>query len=82
MGTRFLATEESGANDAFKQAIVDATTMDDIELYNSNAMLPARGLRSSGVFHRIDKKMSHVRACVENCLVQCAYRDGVGMNAE
>jgi hypothetical protein len=26
--------------------------------------------------------MSHVRACVENCLVQCAYRDGVGMNAE
>lgn len=82
LGTRFLASHESGANDAFKSGIVEAQTMDNILLYNSNAMLPARGLKASGVFPRIAWKISQVRACAENCLVQCAYRDGEWTNAE
>jgi NAD(P)H-dependent flavin oxidoreductase YrpB (nitropropane dioxygenase family) len=53
MGTRFLATEESGANTDFKLGVVGANTDSDILTYNSNAMLPARGLERSGVFGRI-----------------------------
>lgn len=75
MGTRFLATEESGASLAFKDAVVSAGA-DDVVEYYSNAMLPARALKSSSVFEDMASVEVRVRKCVENCLTYCAYRDG------
>lgn len=77
MGTRFLATEESGASLAFKDAVVRAAPEDVVEYY-SNAMLPARALRESEVFEGLADVEVRVRKCVENCLTHCAYRDGKG----
>lgn len=77
LGTRFLATYESGASDEFKEAVIHATPEDIIE-YTSNAMLPARGLGTSGIFHHTPKRAAHVRGCVYNCLSHCAFRDGQG----
>lgn len=76
MGTRFLATQESGASPEFKQAIVKATA-EDIREYTSNTMLPARALNQSGIFNVIENRTAHVRGCVWNCLVKCAFRDGI-----
>ena len=53
MGTRFLATDESGASADFKQHIIDATP-GDIKTYVSNAMLPARAIAKSGIFTIIE----------------------------
>lgn len=75
MGTRFLSSWESGASDAFKEAVVRAGSEDVVEYY-SNAMLPARALRQSGVFRNLSEVRVRVRKCVENCLTHCAYRDG------
>lgn len=53
MGTRFLATHESGASMDFKDKIIHAS-LDDISTYVSNAMLPARAIGSSGIFTVIE----------------------------
>ncbi|MDP2104052.1 MAG: nitronate monooxygenase, partial [Candidatus Gracilibacteria bacterium] len=76
MGTRFLATHESGASPEFKESVIRAQE-EDIITYTSNAMLPARGLGGSGIFKVIEHRMTHVRKCIENCLSHCAYRDGI-----
>jgi nitronate monooxygenase len=46
-GTRFIATDESGAPDAWRQAILDAT-MDDITLDAGPTGVPASLLRNGG----------------------------------
>lgn len=69
MGTRFVATEESSAPDAFKRMYVDATP-DDVVLVKSPVGLPGRGLRnpfweraSRGEYPPIDS----CRACLKDC---------------
>lgn len=78
LGTRFLATHESGASPEFKDAVIHAKYNDIVE-YISNAMLPARALKKSGIFHAIENRQAKTRKCVENCLIHCAFRDGIGI---
>ncbi len=81
MWTRFLASEESAANQNFKQAVVDSKA-DDIQTYWSNAWLPARALKESPVFKRIENITAKNRVCIENCLQRCGYRDGNALLAQ
>lgn len=81
LGTRFLASKESGANQSFKEAIVQAT-QDSIKTYMSSAWLPARALKESWTFERIENVECKVRKCIENCLNHCWYRDGYSQLAQ
>jgi len=72
VGTRFLASVESGANQEFKEAVVNATP-DDIITYMSSAWLPARALKASGTFPRIEDVVSKQRKCIELCLNHCWF---------
>lgn len=80
MWTRFLASEESWASPEFKQAIIDAKLPEDIRVYVSSAMLPARAIVNSGIFSKIEWAQAKVRWCVFNCLWHCAYRDWLSVN--
>ena len=51
MGTRFLASKESGANDQFKQAVINATR-EELGRIISNAGLPFHALLNSGTLNR------------------------------
>lgn len=75
VGTRFLASKESGANDEFKNAIVQATK-DSIITYMSSAWLPARALKESWIFAKMENVEVKTRECIENCLLHCWFRDG------
>ncbi|MCX6823992.1 MAG: nitronate monooxygenase [candidate division SR1 bacterium] len=75
LGTRFLASKESGAHQEFKDAIINSTE-DDMFVYMSNAGLPARALKESGTFERIKDIKAETRICIEKCLKRCGYRDG------
>ena len=50
MGTRFLATEESSATAAYKQAVVDAQERDILVVPNSPCKMPFRILTTSPMF--------------------------------
>lgn len=69
MGTRFAATVESSAPQAFKQMYVDATE-DDVVLVKSPVGLPGRALRNvlsrkmaEGEFPRIERCVSCLKKC-------------------
>lgn len=69
MGTRFVATVESSAPEAFKQMYVDATE-DEVVLVKSPVGLPGRALKNpfwertqAGDYPRIEK----CRACLKEC---------------
>lgn len=69
MGTRFAATVESSASDAFKRMYVDATD-DDIVLVASPVGLPGRALRNpltkrlaAGVEPRIERCVTCLKKC-------------------
>lgn len=77
MGTRFAATAESSAPDAFKQMYVDATE-DDIVLVASPVGLPGRSLRNplterlaAGVEPRIERCI----VCLKKCGKQFCIMD-------
>jgi nitronate monooxygenase len=77
MGTRFAATLESSASDAFKRMYVDATD-DDIVLVASPVGLPGRSLRNplterlaAGVEPRIERCI----ACLKKCGKQFCIMD-------
>lgn len=65
MGTRFIATEECDASDAFKQAIVNCQK-EDIRIVQSPTGFPGRGLWNS--FMQKNKERGNV--CIKNCF-QC-----------
>lgn len=69
MGSRFAATVESSASDAFKQMYVDCTE-DDIVLVHSPVGLPGRAIRSP-----LTERMEHgdyppIERC-RSCLKEC-----------
>lgn len=69
MGSRFAATEESSASEAFKQMYVDATD-DDIILVKSPVGLPGRALRSpfTDLLASGEKPdMGRCRSCLKQC---------------
>lgn len=74
IGTRFLASKESGAHELFKEAIVDSTE-NTIKEYMSNAGLPARALSVSEVFVAMEWVVAEKKDCLKNCLVRCWFRD-------
>ncbi|MFA5747478.1 MAG: nitronate monooxygenase family protein [Candidatus Absconditabacterales bacterium] len=75
IGTRFLVSDKNGANQEFKDAIINASE-NDIMTYMSSAGLPARALKQSKIFTKIDNIEAKTRNCIENCLIHCGYRDG------
>lgn len=74
VGTRFLASEESGAHELFKQAVVDSTEA-SIKKYMSNAGLPASALSASEIFATMEWIVAEKKDCIKNCLVRCWFRD-------
>ncbi len=76
LGTRFLATRESGAHGDFKRAVLAAKSADEVLEYISSACLPARALRNSPVFARLALKTGAEPCRLgADCLKACAYRD-------
>lgn len=69
MGTRFAATVESSAPDAFKQMYVDATP-DDVVLVKSPVGLPGRALRNPFWEHGQDEGFPEIEKC-RTCLKEC-----------
>ena len=69
MGSRFAATVESSAPDAFKQMYVDATE-DDIVLVKSPVGLPGRALRNAFSERLASGQVPRIEKCVA-CLKKC-----------
>lgn len=71
MGTRFVATKECDASDAFKNAYVNAED-DDIEIINSPVGLPGRALKSSFIdrINREGTKFSCQYRCINTCAAE------------
>lgn len=73
MGTRFIATHECDADDAFKQMIVSATS-GDIELVHSPAGFPGRAIVNPFVRRIRERGNIHVKTCIK-CLTPCNPAD-------
>lgn len=73
MGTRFIATHECDADEAFKQAIVDCTNT-DIEIVQSPTGFPGRGIMND--FMKKNKERGNIsfKKCL-NCLTPCTPID-------
>ncbi len=72
MGTRFVATYECDAHEAYKQAFIDAEE-EDIILIQSPVGLPARVVRNAFV----NKSISGIKqnfSCTYRCLLTCDAR--------
>lgn len=73
MGTRFVATEECDADDAFKQAYVNCT-QEDIALIKSPVGLPGRALMNK--FLREAKAgLHHPKSCPRHCIKTCPEKE-------
>ena len=72
MGTRFAASAEGDASDAFKQTYIDSKP-EDVVLINSPCGLPGRVLRSPLV-QRLMQGIDHHDPCIADCLAHCVYR--------
>ncbi len=72
MGSRFAATVESSASDAFKQMYVDATE-DDIVIVKSPVGLPGRAIRNPFVERLERGDVPRIERCIA-CLKEC-HRD-------
>ena len=70
MGTRFVATHECDADDAFKQSYVRATK-DDVTVIKSPVGLPGRALRNEF----LDKIATQrgIKSCPFHCIKTCDY---------
>jgi nitronate monooxygenase len=69
MGTRFAATDESSAPEAFKQMYVDADE-EDIVLISSPVGLPGRSLRNTFTDSLAAGTVQPIRGCIV-CLKKC-----------
>jgi nitronate monooxygenase len=75
MWTRFLASEESNANEQFKNAVVNAKK-EDIGVIRSSAWLPFRTLKECGTLTReggSKDRDAHIRSCLRRCLIHCWF---------
>ena len=69
MGTRFVATHECDADDAFKQSYVDARK-EDVTVINSPVGLPGRALKN-GFLADVDAGNRHPFRCPYHCIKTC-----------
>lgn len=72
MGTRFVATEECDASDAFKQAYIQCG-QEDIEIIESPVGLPGRAVRGR-FLQDIEEGKCRPVACPFQCLKTCDYK--------
>lgn len=70
MGTRFVATYECDADEAFKKAYVDATK-DDVTIIKSPVGLPGRALKNA-FLDAVATGLKKPKKCVHKCLHSCA----------
>lgn len=70
MGTRFVATEECDADEAFKQAYVNAQK-EDVTIIKSPVGLPGRALKNT-FLDAVSSGLKHPKKCVHKCLHSCA----------
>jgi nitronate monooxygenase len=68
MATRFVATDECDADDAFKEAYVNAKE-EDIKIINSPVGMPGRALFNEFV-QRVSERNEEIKSCSQ-CLVGC-----------
>ena len=66
--TRFVATEECDASDAYKQAYVNASD-DDVIIIKSPVGMPGRAIRNA-LIERVEKEKEPIKKCY-NCLAKC-----------
>lgn len=69
MATRFIATNECDATDAFKEVLMDAKE-ENIELVKSPVGLPARGVRTR-LQDSIEEGTAPAVKCISNCVAPC-----------
>ncbi len=69
MGTRFVATEECDASDAFKKAFVDADEQ-DIRIIKSPVGLPGRSL-SNSFLREAEQGKRRPTVCRHHCIKSC-----------
>jgi nitronate monooxygenase len=69
MGTRFVATDECDADQAFKEAYVNASE-EDITIIQSPVGLPGRAIRD-GFLQEVEAGKRHPISCPYHCLVTC-----------
>lgn len=72
MATRFVATEECDADQAFKQAYVDAKE-EDLEIIASPVGMPGRALRNA-FLDGVEAGEKKPFACPFHCIVTCDYQ--------
>ena len=73
MGTRFVATEECDADDAFKQAYVDCTS-DQIGMIKSPVGMPGRAIRNDFIAASEEGQRPAFK-CAWKCLSSCKADD-------
>ncbi len=73
MASRFVATEECDADDAFKQAYLDCKK-EDIGLIMSPAGLPGRIITTNAAKVR-QYDLDHQTVCRMGCLKKCTYKE-------
>ncbi|QGY41406.1 nitronate monooxygenase [Pseudodesulfovibrio cashew] len=70
MGTRFVATHECDADEAFKRAYVNAK-QEDVTIIKSPVGLPGRALKNA-FLDAVASGLKHPKKCVHKCLHSCA----------
>ena len=68
IASRFVATEECDASDAYKQAYIHARE-EDIQIIQSPVGMPGRALRNEFI-KNIEQERQPIKKCY-NCLAQC-----------
>ena len=72
MGTRFVATHECDADEAFKQSYIDAEE-EDLVVIKSPLGLPGRAIRNE-FLENVDKGQKKPFKCPYHCLKTCNYK--------
>ncbi|MBD3331848.1 nitronate monooxygenase, partial [candidate division GN15 bacterium] len=73
MGTRFVATYECDADDAFKQAYIDANE-NDVVIIESPVGMPGRAIRN-GFLDDVSGGLKKPYSCPYHCILSCDYKD-------
>ena len=68
IASRFVATEECDASEAYKQAYINAKE-EDVQIIQSPVGMPGRALRNA-LIDRVEKEKEPIKKCY-NCLAKC-----------
>ena len=68
IASRFVATEECDASEAYKQAYINAKE-EDVQIIQSPVGMPGRAIRNA-LIERVEKEKEPIKKCY-NCLAKC-----------